>query len=242
MPEIEYYTRYLLAALAIAVLLNCAISLLRLRPKKKVYAIFRDLAKDAEYEMTCYETSVGRGRNTDIRFKLPSVSRAHAVVALRKDGFYIFDTDSKQGVYVNGEKIDKKAKLSHGDTVAFGMEIMKFYVGSEAAGDIKDIEKLAPEEKFYTLTDIMSANEFTLEGDYVTVGRETGSNIEISAPNVSRKQAVLTKEDGGWCLHNLSRTSPTLLNGQNAVKPTLLREGDVIKFGDFAFMFGEKEL
>lgn len=241
MAEIEYYTRYLLAALAIAVLLNCAISLLRLRPKKKVYALFRDLATNAEYEMTCYETSVGRARNTDIRFKLPSVSRAHAVVALRKDGFYIFDTESKQGVYVNGEKIDKKARLSHGDTVAFGMEIMKFYVASEAAGDIKDIENLAPEQKNYTLTDIMTANEFPLEGDYVTVGREAGSNIEISAPNISRKQAVLTNESGVWYLHNLSRTTPTLLNGQPAVKPIPLREGDVIKFGDFAFMFGEKE-
>ena len=178
MAEIEYYTRYLLSAFAIAVLINCAISLLRLRPKKKVYALFRDLATNDEYEMTCYETSVGRARNSDIRFKLPSVSRAHAVVALRKDGFYIFDTESKQGVYVNGEKIDKKAKLSHGDTVAFGMEIMKFYVASEAAGDIKNTEDIEPEYKNYVLTDIVSGNEFLLEGDYATVGREEGRKIE----------------------------------------------------------------
>lgn len=241
MVEIEYYTRYLLAALAIAVLLNCAISLLRLRPKKKVYAVLQNLATNEEYPITCYETAVGRARNTDIRLKLPSVSRAHAVIALRKDGFYIFDTESKQGVYLNGEKIDKTAKLSHGDTVAFGMEIMKFYVGSEAAGDIKNIEDIAPEQKNYSLTDIVSGNEFSLEGDYVTVGREEGSNIEITAPNISRKQAILTNENGIWYIHNLSRTTPTLLNGQTVVSPTLLREGDVIKFGDFAFLFGETE-
>lgn len=241
MAEIEYYTRYLLSAFAIAVLINCAVSLLRLRPKKKVYALFRDLVNNKEYEMTCYETSVGRARNTDIRFKLPSVSRAHAVIALRKDGFYIFDTESKQGVYVNGEKIDKKAKLSHGDTVAFGMEIMKFYIASEAADDIKNTKNTAPVYRQYTLTDIVSADEFLLEGDYVTVGREAGSNIEISAPNVSRKQAVLTNEDGTWYLHNLSRTTPTLLNGQTVVKPMSMRVGDVIKFADFAFIFDEKE-
>lgn len=241
MAEIEYYTRYLLSAFAIAVLINCAVSLLRLRPKKKVYALFRDLVNNKEYEMTCYETSVGRARNTDIRFKLPSVSRAHAVIALRKDGFYIFDTESKQGIYVNGEKIDRKAKLSHGDTVAFGMEIMKFYIASEAADDIKNTENTAPVYRQYTLTDIVSADEFFLEGDYATVGRETGSNIEISAPNVSRKQAVLTNEGGTWYLHNLSRTTPTLLNGQTVVKPMPLRVGDVIKFADFAFMFDEKE-
>ncbi|MCH5170016.1 MAG: FHA domain-containing protein [Oscillospiraceae bacterium] len=241
MAEIEYYTRYLLCALAIAVLINCAISLLRLRPKKKVYAIFRDLATNEEYEMTCYETSVGRARNTDIRFKLPSVSRAHAVVALRKDGFYVFDTDSKQGVYVNGEKIDKKAKLSHGDTIAFGMAIMKFYVAHEATGDIKNTENLAPVQKNYTLTDIVSGGEFSLEGDYATVGREAGSKIEITAPNISRKQAVFTNENGVWYIHNLSRTTPTLLNGEVLMKPTALNAGDVIKFGDFAFLFEEKE-
>lgn len=238
MAEIEYYTRYLLSAFAIAVLINCAISLLRLRPKKKVYALFRDLATNEEYEMTCYETSVGRARNTDIRFKLPSVSRAHAVVALRKDGFYIFDTESRQGIYVNGEKIEKSAKLSHGDTVAFGMAIMKFYIGSEATGDIKND---TVEYKEYSLTDIVDGSEFPLEGDYATVGREEGSNIEISAPNISRRQAVLTNENGTWYIHNLSRNVPTLLNGQAVSKPLPLKVGDVIKFGDFAFMFDERE-
>lgn len=238
MAEIEYYTRYLLSAFAIAVLINCAISLLRLRPKKKVYALFRDLATNEEYEMTCYETSVGRARNTDIRFKLPSVSRAHAVVALRKDGFYIFDTESRQGIYVNGEKIEKSAKLSHGDTVAFGMAIMKFYIGSEATGDIKND---TAEYKEYSLTDIVDGSEFSLEGDYATVGREEGSNIEISAPNISRRQAVLTNENGTWYIHNLSRNVPTLLNGQAVSKPLPLKVGDVIKFGDFAFMFDERE-
>lgn len=241
MAEIEYYTRYLLSALAIAVLINCAISLLLLRPQKKTYAVFQNLATGEEYPINCYETSVGRGRNTDIRLKLPSVSRSHAVVALRKDGFYVFDTESKQGVYVNGEKIDGESKISHGDTVAFGMEIMKFYVGSEAAGDVKNVENLGPDNRQYVLTDIVSADEFPLEGDYVTVGREKGSNIEISAQNVSRKQAVLTNEKGMWYLHNLSKNVPTLLNGQPIVKPVPLRPGDVIKFADFAFLFEEKE-
>lgn len=241
MAEIEYYTRYLLSALAIAVLINCAISLLRLRPQKKTYAVFQNLATGEEYPINCYETSVGRGRNTDIRLKLPSVSRSHAVVALRKDGFYVFDTESKQGVYVNGEKIDGESQISHGDTVAFGMEIMKFYVGSEAAGDVKNVENLVPDNRQYVLTDIVSADEFPLEGDYVTVGREKGSNIEISAQNVSRKQVVLTNEKGMWYLHNLSKNVPTLLNGLPITKPTPLRSGDVIKFGDFAFMFGEEE-
>lgn len=238
MAEIEYYTRYLLSAFAFAVLINCVISLLRLRPKKKVYALFRDLATGEEFKMTCYETSVGRARGSDIRLNLPSVSRAHAVVALRKDGFYIFDTESKQGTYVNGEKIDRKAKLSHGDTVAFGMAIMKFYIGSEATGDIKSDGE---DYREYSLTNIVDGAEFYLEGDYVTIGREEGSNIEIPVRSISRRQAVLTNENGKWYLHSFSQNVPTLINGTVITKPTLLKVGDVIKFGDFAFMFDERE-
>lgn len=238
MADIEYLMRYVLSALAIAVLLNCVISLIRLRPKKKVYALFRDLATNEEYEMTCYETSIGRARGSDIYFKLPSVSRSHAVVALRKDGFYIFDTESKQGIYVNGEKIDGSEKLSHGDTVAFGMAIMKFYVGAVSTGDIKNSEV---EIKQYSLTNIVDGSEFPLEGEYVSIGREAGSNIEITAQNVSRKQAVLFTQNGKWYLKHLGSVLPTKVNGQAIENPTLLKVGDVIKIGDFAFMFDERE-
>lgn len=238
MADIEYLTRYILSFLAFAVLMNCVISLIRLRPRKKIYAILRDLATGEEYEMTCYETSVGRARGSDIQFKLPSVSRSHAVIALRKDGFYVFDTESKQGIYLNGEKIDGSAFLSNGDTIAFGMAIMKFYIGSEASGDIKNETE---DYREYSLVNIVDGTQFPLEGDYVTVGREAGSNIEITAPEISRRQAVLVNEKGKWFIQNLSTVLPTLVNGQKIEKPTYLNIGDVIKIGDFAFMFDERE-
>ena len=238
MGEIEYITRYVLSVLAIAVLLNCVISLIRLRPKKKVYALFRDLATKEEYEMACYETSIGRARSNDITFKLPSVSRSHAVVALRKDGFYIFDTESKQGVYVNGEKIEGTQKLNNGDTVAFGMAIMKFYIASVANGDIKQDGN---EHKEYSLINTIDGSEFYLEGDYVTIGRQKGSNIEITASNVSRKQAVISNNNGNWYIQSFGSVIPTIINGEEVLKPTLLHVGDVITIGDFAFLFDERE-
>lgn len=238
MFDIEYYTRYLLSALAIAVLLNCVISLIRLRPKKKVYALFRDLATGKDYKITCYETSIGRARGSDIHFNIPSVSRSHAALALRKDGFYIFDTESKQGVYVNGEKIDGCEKLCNGDTVAFGMAIMNFYIGSDATGDITETEENYRE---YSLVNIIDGSEFPLEGDYVTIGRERGSNIEIPSREISRKQAILTAQNGKWYIESFGRVVETTLNGTKIAKPTMLKIGDVIKFGDYAFMFDERE-
>ncbi len=66
------------------------------------------------------ETSVGRNKNCDIVLPFETVSRLHAVIAYRNRGFVVFDTFSRSGVTVNGEKIKKKAVIKDGDTIGFG--------------------------------------------------------------------------------------------------------------------------
>lgn len=112
MEVVEYVLRYILCFLAIAVILNCVWSLIRLRPDKKIYAVLVDMSNDKQYPINCYETSVGRSKLCDIIFTNSTVSRSHAVIALRKDGFYVFDTESKSGVYVNEEKLRKAKSLT----------------------------------------------------------------------------------------------------------------------------------
>ena len=112
MDNIEYVVRYILCFLAIAVLINCVMSLITLRPKKKVYALLVDVTNDEQFPINCYETSVGRSKSCDIVFSNMTVSRSHAVIALRKDGFYVFDTESKTGVFVNGEQIKKSQRIA----------------------------------------------------------------------------------------------------------------------------------
>lgn len=235
--ELEYIMRYVLCILAIAVIINCVWSLVRLKPNKKVYALLVDMANDTQYPISCYETSVGRSRGCDIVFTNSTVSRSHAVVALRKDGFYVFDTESKSGVYVNNEKIVKKQKLQDGDIIAFGTAFMKFYMGSEADNDIKhkkEEKALCPR-----LVNIMDDTEFNLDGDYITIGREEGSNIEISARYVSRHQAEIFKENNRWYIEDYGRVVKTTVNGEQIYSATELRDGDVIKIGDFAFLYEE---
>lgn len=237
MAEIEYIMRYVLCILAIAVIINCVWSLLRLKPDKKVYALLVNMANDKQYPINCYETSVGRSRWCDVVFTNSTVSRSHAVVALRKDGFYVFDTESKTGVYVNDEKIEKKKKLQDGDIIAFGTAFMKFYMGSEADRDIKhekNEKALCPK-----LINIMDDTEFDLDGDFITIGREEGSNIEISARYVSRRQAEIYKENNRWYIDDFGSVVKTTVNGEKIYSHKELCDGDVIKIGDFAFLYEE---
>ena len=170
-------------------------------------------------------------------FTNTTVSRSHAVVVLRKDGFYVFDTESKTGVYINGEKIEKSHKLSDGDVIAFGTAIMQFFIGSEADNDISHKSTELP--SYSRLVNIVDGVEFSLDGDYITIGREAGSNIEIPAPYVSRRQAQIFMQDNKWSIENFGSVVKTTLNGEEIFSPTPLYDGDVIKIGDFAFLFEE---
>lgn len=66
------------------------------------------------------EVSLGRNKKCDIVLPFETISRLHAVIAFRNKGFVIFDTFSKTGVTVNGEKINGKSHIYDGDVIGMG--------------------------------------------------------------------------------------------------------------------------
>ena len=80
-------------------------------------------------------------------------------------------------------------------------------------------------------------------GDEWLIGRDIDAcDFVLEDTTVSRKAAKLTKTDKGIFLHNLSRTNPILINGEEHEKPTLLQEGDHVQIGKHVFIYSEKPL
>lgn len=68
-----------------------------------------------------WENSIGRSRNSDIVIKNdPTVSRDHAVLFRREQGWMISDTGSSGGTYVNGEKIEEATTVYLNDVIKVG--------------------------------------------------------------------------------------------------------------------------
>ena len=61
---------------------------------------------------------VGRDEEADIRVDEPLVSRAHARIEHREDGYVLLDLGSTNLTRVNGEIISER-RLRHGDEVRF---------------------------------------------------------------------------------------------------------------------------
>lgn len=74
------------------------------------------------------------GRSTECQLSLddPLVSRKHAVMRVRKDGVSVQDLGSRNGVLVNGTKIEGERELATGDKVSIGSQDMTLLLADEA--------------------------------------------------------------------------------------------------------------
>ncbi len=118
--------RYLAPAIALVLLLRCALPLLRFRREPEIWA-WLVLPNGKRLPVNHWENVIGRSKRCDIVIELPTVSRNHGVLTRYDDGSWtVSDADSKDGVFVNGQKVDIYA-LRQGDTIGVGGVELQFF-------------------------------------------------------------------------------------------------------------------
>lgn len=73
---------------------------------------------------------------------------------------------------------------------------------------------------------------FPLEGDQLTIGRDSTNGVAINDAEVSRKHARMMFQGGKYVLEDLGSTNGTFVNGQRLAGPVVLKPGDVISLGE----------
>ena len=73
---------------------------------------------------------------------------------------------------------------------------------------------------------------YPLEGDQLTIGRDSNNGVVINDSVISRKHARLTFQGGKYVLDDLGSTNGSFVNGQRLVGPVVLKSGDVVSFGE----------
>ena len=82
----------------------------------------------SRYMLDAEVTRAGRHPDSDIFLDDITVSRRHAEVIRRADGFHVLDTGSLNGTYVNRDRVDE-AKLTNGDELQIGKFKLVFFTG-----------------------------------------------------------------------------------------------------------------
>ena len=73
---------------------------------------------------------------------------------------------------------------------------------------------------------------YSLEGDQLTIGRDSSNDVAINDAEISRKHARLTFQGGKYVLEDLGSTNGTFVNGQRLAAPAVLKAGDVVSLGE----------
>lgn len=76
------------------------------------------------------EISIGRGADNAIVLDYDSVSRRHARLVQRNDGWWVLDNNSTNGTFVNDHAVPE-AQLQNGDRIQIGDVILKYLSGSD---------------------------------------------------------------------------------------------------------------
>ena len=119
--------RYACPILAALLLLRCAMPLLTFRREPEIWA-WLVMPGGERVPVTHWENVIGRSKSCDVSIALSTVSRNHAVLTRYDDGSWtITDANSKDGTYVNGERVNICA-LQDGDVISVGGVKLKLKV------------------------------------------------------------------------------------------------------------------
>lgn len=115
--------RILIPLLGIIVVFQCYSSMRRQRRDEKPLIMLENTASGEVLPVLCWENSVGRAKRNDIVIADDlSVSREHCVILRRKEGWFISDTGSKTGTFVNGEQTQGRVPVYINDEIKIGKD------------------------------------------------------------------------------------------------------------------------
>ncbi len=208
------------------------------------------------YSFTGKQLTVGRLQENDIVIDNLSVSRQHAVIISSSSGYLIRDLSSKNGTFLNGDRIDSAA-LKNGDSITIGKYQIAFQIptGEEssqggmdqtviipgfrpAEGGVEkfNVDFAASREESGRLFRRSNNEEIPLAGEKTTIGKKKDCDIRLMglfAPNV---KVEIDRCGDDYVIHKTSGKSNVQINGEQ-MEEKILEEEDLIAIGSDEFIF-----
>ena len=123
--------RILLPIYAIVIVYQCYAAMRRRRRSEKPLVTLYNTRTFEKTPVVLWENSIGRGRANDITVDDPTVSRNHCVLLRRSDGWFVTDTNSTAGTYVNDERAEGRTQVLIDDVIRVGNTEFQFLRGEE---------------------------------------------------------------------------------------------------------------
>ena len=198
-----------------------------------------------DFEASRQEALVGRSLACDIHTSPSdhSVSGRHARVFRKGQSLWIEDVGSRNGVIIDGSRIEKPTRLEPGTVCRLGNCYLTLAEksGEAAAGPARchRIEFLSG-DRAGEVVDIRPKGDST--GGAFTIGLDPANDIVLKDRIVSRRHASLTVRRGGDCfIKDLGSSNGTYVNGERLdARERFLHNGDKVSIAYFDFRFHDR--
>jgi ABC-type multidrug transport system ATPase subunit/ABC-type multidrug transport system permease subunit len=169
---------------------------------------------------------IGYAEENDLVIPLPQVSAHHARIGRVNGSYVLEDLNSTNGVSVNGERV-RRAEVEVGDRLSLGS--YQFVFDSELATRLS--RRTAPIDESGQVREAPEDAPTT-----VTIGRESGCDIVLDAPQISRTHVQMTRTSQGWKVEDLGSANGTFVNDRlNRIEEAVVSQDDILFFGSYRF-------
>lgn len=96
--------------------------------------------KGREIALTPELVVIGRLEDSDILIRDRLASRRHAEIERQHGQYVIRDCDSRNGTFINGQRLSEPHILRDGDEIQIGLEFRALYVDPEATGALGAVD------------------------------------------------------------------------------------------------------
>lgn len=129
--------RMLMPVYAIIIVYQCYAAMRRRRRPEKPLVTLYNTVTGLKLPVIFWENSIGRSKSSDVVVDDPAVSRNHCVLLRRASGWYICDTGSKGGTYVNGEEAVGRTRVLIDDVINVGNSQFQFKRGEDYGENLR---------------------------------------------------------------------------------------------------------
>ncbi|MEP7052550.1 MAG: FHA domain-containing protein, partial [Pseudomonadota bacterium] len=193
--------------------------------------------------------TIGRAEENTVRLTERNISRRHARLTKPGERWMLVDVSSYNGCYVNGQRVNERHEIVHGDLVQLGdyrLQVLDDSIVEPASFDKAVTMPAAPRsqgllgqpDRLVMVVGPSVGAEYPLLQDHpLVLGRGEECEVAINHPSVSRVHAEIKPlGDGRYEIVDRESANGVRVNGVELPR-TLLDARDAIELGDVILKF-----
>jgi pSer/pThr/pTyr-binding forkhead associated (FHA) protein len=169
-------------------------------------------------------TRIGSSPANGICLKSGGVSRDHAMLVRRDNGYWIEDSGSTNGTFVNGQRV-KSERLRHLDVVTIGRNINLIFI--EKAGEAEPAVPAVASAALQFVDGPTAGANLDLPPGESVLGRAPTCQVVLDHRSIGKQHAKIRRTDAQVTIEDLGSANGTFVNGQR-IRTEILKNGDKI--------------